>query len=180
MRGASRDEFNPTTAAFLLFGPQPASRFPQSEILAEAYHEDRISGRPKGQSTINAPLARALEQVLKFVDDHTFHPRRVVGLNNVRLDEYPVAALREALVNAVAHRSYDDRSRKVIVRIFRDRIEAAQICMQQSLRAEKSAWGRSGSHKWRRYGSNCLMTRFDPNASSTPMRRRSLRVDFWK
>ena len=87
--------------------------------------ETRISGRPKGQVAINAPLSLALEQALKFVDDHTFHPRRVVGLNNLRLDEYPAAALREALVNAVAHRSYDDRSRKVFVRVFSDRVEIA-------------------------------------------------------
>jgi predicted HTH transcriptional regulator len=66
-----------------------------------------------------------LEQALKFIDEHTFHPFRVVGLNNVRLDEYPTAALREALVNAVAHRSYDDASRKIFVRLFRDRIEVA-------------------------------------------------------
>ena len=63
--------------------------------------------------------------LIKFIDEHTFHPRRVVGLNNVRLDEYPTAALREALVNAVAHRSYDDSSRKILVRVFRDRAEIA-------------------------------------------------------
>jgi len=70
-------------------------------------------------------LPHALEQAIKFIDDHTFHPRRVVGLNNLRLDEYPVPALREALVNAVAHRSYDDRARKVFVRVFSDRVEIA-------------------------------------------------------
>lgn len=112
-----------TAAAWLLFGPKPAERFPQCEILADAHDDLRVSGRPKGQATINAPLPRALEQALKFVDDHTFHPRRVVGLNNLRLDEYPAAALREALVNAVAHRSYDDRARKVFVRVFSDRVE---------------------------------------------------------
>jgi predicted HTH transcriptional regulator len=125
VRGTQPDEFNPTAAAYLLFGPQPANRFPHCEILADAYDDVRLTGRPKGQSGINAPLARALEQALKFVDDHTFHPRRVVGLNNLRLDEYPTAALREALVNAVAHRSYDDSSRKIFVRVFRDRIEVA-------------------------------------------------------
>jgi len=125
VRGTPPDEFNPTAAAYLLFGPQPADRFPHCEILADAYDDVRATGRPKGQSGINAPLAHALEQALKFVDDHTFHPRRVVGLNNLRLDEYPTAALREALVNAVAHRSYDDSSRKIFVRVFRDRIEAA-------------------------------------------------------
>lgn len=125
VRDAQHGTYAPTVAAWLLFARQPAAQFPQCEILADAYDDTRISGRPKGQETINAPLPFALEQTLKFIDDHTFHPRRVVGLNNLRLDEYPVAALREALVNAVAHRSYDDRSRKVMVRVFSDRIEIA-------------------------------------------------------
>lgn len=125
IRGETHGKYLATAAAFVLFGSRPAHRFPQCEILVDAYDDIRITGRPKGQLNVNAPLPRALEQVLKFIDDHTFHPRRVVGLNNVRLDEYPVAALREALLNAVAHRSYDDASRKVYVRLFRDRIEVA-------------------------------------------------------
>jgi len=125
VRDPRRGTYAPTAAAWLLFARQPADRYAQGEILADAYDDTRISGRPKGQTTINAPLPFALEQALKFVDDHTFHPRRVVGLNNLRLDEYPVAALREALVNAVAHRSYEDRSRKVMVRVFSDRVEIA-------------------------------------------------------
>jgi predicted HTH transcriptional regulator len=47
---------------------------------------------------------------------------RVVGLNRVRLDEYPVEALREALVNAVAHRDYEDASRKIMLEVFSDRV----------------------------------------------------------
>lgn len=117
--------YSPTAATFLLFGKSPVERFPQAELLVDAYEETKISGRPKGQETINAAIPHALDRVLKFIDAHTFHPRRVVGLNNLRLDEYPVEALREALVNAVAHRSYDDRSRKISVRIFSDRIEIA-------------------------------------------------------
>lgn len=125
VRGKAHDVFYATAAAYLLFGQHPANRFPQCEILVDAYDDVRIHGRPKGQATINAPLPHALEQALRFVDDHTFHPRRVVGLNNLRLDEYPVAALREAVVNAVAHRSYDDSSRKVFVRVFSDRVEVS-------------------------------------------------------
>ncbi len=125
IRGDTPDMYLATAGAFVLFGLHPAHRFPQCEILVDAYDDIRITGRPKGQLNVNAPLPRTLEQVLKFIDDHTFHPRRVVGLNNIRLDEYPMAALREALLNAVAHRSYDDASRKVFVRIFRDRIEIA-------------------------------------------------------
>ena len=122
---STRNRFHPTAAAFVVFAPGPAGRFPQCEILADAYEGPRITGRPKGQASINAPLPLALEQALKFVDEHTHHPRRVVGLNNVRLDEYPTAALREALVNAVAHRNYEDAARKIFVRVFSDRIEIA-------------------------------------------------------
>jgi ATP-dependent DNA helicase RecG len=46
----------------------------------------------------------------------------VVGLNRIRLDEYPPEALREALVNAVAHRDYEDGSRKVMLEVFSDRV----------------------------------------------------------
>lgn len=119
---AKRGGLQPTAAAFVVFAPKPASRFPQCEILADVYETPHVSGRPKGQVNINAPLPLALEQAEKFVDDVTFHPRRVVGLNNVRLNEYPVPALREALVNAMAHRDYGDRSRKILLRIYSDRL----------------------------------------------------------
>jgi predicted HTH transcriptional regulator len=70
-------------------------------------------------------LSKAIDQILEFVDKHTFHPARVVGINNIALDEYPQRALREALVNAVAHRNYEDASRKIAVQIFSDRIVVA-------------------------------------------------------
>jgi predicted HTH transcriptional regulator len=38
------------------------------------------------------------------------------------LDEYPEEAVREAIVNAVAHRNYEDRSRTIIVEVFFDRV----------------------------------------------------------
>ncbi len=125
IRGDKAGVMLANAAAFVLFGAHPANRFPQCEILVDAYDETRITGRPKGQININTPLPRALEEILTFIDDHTFHPRRVVGLNNIRLDEYPKQAIREALLNAVAHRDYQDASRKVFVRLFSDRIEIA-------------------------------------------------------
>jgi len=125
VRGESPDAYFATAGAFVLFAQRPADRFPQCEILVDAYDDQRVSGRPKGQLNVNAPLPVAVEQALQFIDDHTFHPRRVVGLNNVRLDEYPVPAIREGLLNAVAHRGYDDASRKIAVRVFSDRIEIA-------------------------------------------------------
>ncbi|MGH7996175.1 MAG: ATP-binding protein [Opitutaceae bacterium] len=122
---AGKRTYHSTAAALLLFGDRPADRFPQAEILLDAFDSERVTGRPKAQVNINVGLPDAIVQALKFIDEQTFHPHRVVGINNVRLDEYPVRALREALVNAFAHRRYDDASRKTSVRVFRDRIEVA-------------------------------------------------------
>jgi predicted HTH transcriptional regulator len=112
-------------AAYLLFAPRPANRFPQVEILVDAYADTRVSGKPRGQLNVSAPILAAIGQVLAFIEKHTFHPTRVVGINNLTLDEYPVHALREALVNAVAHRNYEDASRKTTVQVFSDRIVVA-------------------------------------------------------
>lgn len=64
----------------------------------------------------------AIDRAIAFVDRNTRHPMRIVGLDRLRLDEYPVDGLREALVNAVAHRQYEDAGRKIILEIFADRI----------------------------------------------------------
>ena len=77
------------TAADLLFGIRPGDRYPQCEILVDAYADTKISGKPRGQANINAALPRAIDQILAFVDKHTFHPTRVVGINNIASDEYP-------------------------------------------------------------------------------------------
>ena len=41
------------------------------------------------------------------------------------LDEYPEKAVREALVNAIAHRDYADGSRHIMVAVYHDRIVIA-------------------------------------------------------
>ena len=123
-KGEKGDHFA-TAAGFLLFGVRPGDRYPQCEILVDAYADTKISGKPRGQVNINAALPKAIDQILEFVDKHTFHPTRVVGINNITLDEYPQRALREALVNAVAHRNYEDASRKIAVQILSDRIVVA-------------------------------------------------------
>jgi len=67
-------------------------------------------------------MAVAIERAIAFIDRNTRHPMRIVGLNRVRLDEYPAEALREALVNAVAHRQYEDAGRKIMLEVFADRV----------------------------------------------------------
>ena len=96
--------------------------FPQCRILADAYRSTEPDGDPRDHEDIRAPMPLAIDRAIAFIDRNTRHPMRIVGLDRVRLDEYPVDGLREALVNAVAHRQYEDAGRKIILEIFADRV----------------------------------------------------------
>jgi predicted HTH transcriptional regulator len=118
----SSGEHYATAAGIVLLARDPSAVFPQCRILADAYRGAEADGDPRDHEDIRAPMPLAVERAIAFIDRNTRHPMRVVGLNRVRLDEYPVAALREALVNAVAHRQYEDAGRKIILEVFADRV----------------------------------------------------------
>jgi predicted HTH transcriptional regulator len=110
-----------TAAGIVLLAKDPSAVFPQCRILADAYRGTEPDGTPRDHEDIRAPMPVAIDRAIAFIDRNTRHPMRVVGLNRVRLDEYPVEALREALVNAVAHRQYEDAGRKILLEVFSDR-----------------------------------------------------------
>lgn len=107
----------------LLLAKDPAAVFPQCCVRLLAFQGKDRDPKPVDFLDISAPIPRALEMALQFVDKNTRHPLRVVGMRRLRLDEYPVAALREAIINAMAHRNYEDVSRKIHIELFKDRAE---------------------------------------------------------
>lgn len=111
-----------TAAGTVLLGKDPSAVFPHCRILADAYRGNEADASPNDHEDIRGPMPLAIDRAVAFVDRNTRHPMRVVGLERVRLDEYPVAALREALVNAVAHRRYEDAGRKVLLEVLADRV----------------------------------------------------------
>jgi len=111
-----------TAAGIVLLAKDPSAVFPQCRILADSYRSTLPDGDPRDHEDIRGPMPLAIERAIDFIDRNTRHPMRIVGLNRVRLDEYPVDGLREALVNAVAHRQYEDAGRKIILEVFADRI----------------------------------------------------------
>ena len=111
-----------TAAGIVLLSKDPAAVFPQCRILADAYRSTEADGDPRDHEDIRGPMPLAIERAVAFVDRNTRHPMRIVGLERVRLDEYPVDGLREALVNAVAHRQYEDAGRKIMLEVFADRV----------------------------------------------------------
>jgi predicted HTH transcriptional regulator len=113
-----------TQASGLLFlGKDPAARFPQCRIFADAFRGTVSDSTPADQITLSGPAPVLVEQVWEFVQKNTHHPMRVVGLTRIALDEYPREAVRECIVNAIAHRNYEDSARQILVKLFSDRLE---------------------------------------------------------
>jgi GxxExxY protein len=120
-RDSSSGEYYATAAGIVLLARDPSAVFPQCRILADAYRSTEPDGDPRDHEDIRGPMPLAIERAIDFIDRNTRHPMRIAGLNRVRLDEYPVDGLREALVNAVAHRQYEDAGRKILLEVFSDR-----------------------------------------------------------
>ncbi len=118
---ASREHYA-TAAGIVLLARDPSAVFPQCRILADAYRSTEPDGDPRDHEDIRAAMPLAIDRAIAFIDRNTRHPMRIVGLNRIRLDEYPVEALRESLVNAVAHRQYEDAGRKILLEVFSDRV----------------------------------------------------------
>jgi predicted HTH transcriptional regulator len=111
-----------TAAGIVLLAKDPSAVFPQCRILADAYRSTEPDGDPRDHEDIRGPMPLAVERAMEFIDRNTRHPMRIVGLNRIRMDEYPMEALREGLVNAVVHRQYEDAGRKIMLEVFSDSV----------------------------------------------------------
>jgi len=111
-----------TAAGIVILGKNPSAVFPQCRFLCDAYRGAEADGDPMDQADIRKPLPLAIDEVITFLDRNMRHPIRIVGLDRVRLNEYPHEALREALINSAVHRDYENSGRKILVEKFNDRI----------------------------------------------------------
>jgi len=66
-----------------------------------------------------------IEDSLRFIERNTRTAYRIEKLQREEIPEYPMAALREAITNAVMHRDWFIEGANVFVEIFTDRIEVS-------------------------------------------------------
>jgi ATP-dependent DNA helicase RecG len=112
----------PTYAAMILFGKNPQRWLPNATILAARFPGISFSDEFLKQD-ITGTLPQQLLQAEHFLRDNLRDVVRVVGLAHQETPEYPYDAVRELLVNAVAHRDYNLQGDNVHLYIFSDRLE---------------------------------------------------------
>jgi len=112
----------PTLAGILVFGYQPQQFVPHAYISALRIPGVSLANDPSDQKRIDGPALRLLEDAMRFLYIHLPVPHRIRGLEPEAQPELPAVALREVLINAIAHRDYTIQG-PVRVLIFDDRVE---------------------------------------------------------
>lgn len=121
----------PTLAALLVFGDYPQEFEPQIVItyLRYAGITEQEKG-PRGERFIDnqkfdGPLPEMIERALAHILANIRNSSLITGLFRRDIPEYPREAIREAIVNAVAHRDYSPMARGSYVQIrqYADRLE---------------------------------------------------------
>ena len=119
-----------TNAALLLFARAPArSWHPGIGIrVMRVAGTARILGQRQSTTwvrIVDPPLARAIPKGLRLAAEQCGRSEPLRELLLADRPEYPHAALREALVNAVAHRNYEKRSSETEVVFYDNRVEVS-------------------------------------------------------
>ncbi len=124
-----------TVGGILLFGLNPNRWLPQAGITAIAYAGEERDYAAREDVRLRGPLTPLvnsvkdivdnglIDQAAGFVNRNIGHSSALVGARREDRTDYPMEAVREAVVNAVAHRDYTIAVADIEVAIFSDRME---------------------------------------------------------
>lgn len=113
---------HPTIAGLLLFGRSPQEHLPYAQVNAARIPGTDAANDPSDRKDLSGRLLDVLDQSMRFLNLHLQTPHRIRGLEAEPHPELPAEALREALVNALAHRDYTVRG-PIRLFVFDDRVE---------------------------------------------------------
>ena len=124
-----------TVAGLLLFGQNPNRRLPQAGITATAFPETEKDYNTTDEELIRGPLVSSFSPDKHLVYRGVIDRAVDFGVRNMgttawleggrrcRKPVFPEDAVREAIVNAVAHRDYTLVGTDVELSLYRDRLE---------------------------------------------------------
>lgn len=103
----------------------------ECELLQSRVFCTRWIGNSKGKRSINASddkeysgnVIMLLKESVSFIKSNSKKAWKIEGLNRVEFIDYPEDAVREALVNAFAHRDYGIVGSEVHIDMYDDRLE---------------------------------------------------------
>lgn len=113
----------PTNAGLLFFGRYPQQYVIQSEVVCVLYRDASGVGGYSDRKIIVGSIQELIDETEGFLSQHVPVGGRIEGWKRLDLPDYPLEALREAVVNAVIHRDYSRRGESIRLFYYEDRIE---------------------------------------------------------
>lgn len=120
----------PTVAGIMALGVYPQKFFPRLNVAFASYPTTNkgvvpdIGGRYADAVTIDGPIPDMIVSTLRAISRNIRHGAIVQGALREDVPDYPIAALREAIANALMHRdlSVEGAGSPVLVELFPDRL----------------------------------------------------------
>lgn len=112
----------PTVTGILFFGKNPQNFITQARIICAAISGKDISNEPFDRKEINSTIYQMIRDCESFLKIHLTQKHEIKGFDKEVKEEIPSKALREAVVNAIAHRDYTI-NQAIRILIFSDRVE---------------------------------------------------------
>jgi len=113
----------PTNASILLFGREPQKFFLQAEVRCVRFKGNEPVKPFIDMRLISGNIIEQVNKSLNFVLEHI--PKAIWLEGKPQREEkyqYPAAAVRETIVNAICHRNYEEKG-NIQIRIFDDYLE---------------------------------------------------------
>ncbi|MBI4678133.1 MAG: putative DNA binding domain-containing protein [Elusimicrobia bacterium] len=108
-------------AGALFFAKNPPSFLPQARVACVLFQTpERL--HILDRKDLEGGLLENLQQAEVFLLKHLRVRYEIRGMDRVEHPEFPVAVLREGLVNAFAHRDYSVRGGNISIEVFPDRV----------------------------------------------------------
>ncbi|MFN8495463.1 MAG: putative DNA binding domain-containing protein [Caldilineaceae bacterium] len=112
-----------TVAGLLCFGKNPQRYLYQSRLSALRFLGDEVSESMADTQEITGPLSQVIDGAVSFAARNTPTAVRIEGTLEIETPQYPRAALRELIVNAVVHRDYSVVGAQIRLIVFDHRLE---------------------------------------------------------
>lgn len=121
--GLANTERELTNAGLLLSDQNPLK---QSKIVCTRWkglNKGIIAEDAIDDKEYNGSIIALLENADSFIKNNSKMSWKVVGMERQELEEYPITARREAIVNALIHRDYQILGAEIHIDMFDDRLE---------------------------------------------------------
>lgn len=117
-------EWVPTVAGVVLAASHPDAYIKGARVqFVDRRGTASRTGASRSRHTLSGPMPRLVDDLVTLIENSGERHEAVVGLRREVIPVFPREVLREALLNALAHRDYQLSGATVDVTLFADRLE---------------------------------------------------------